>query len=214
MTPDERSRAGVRATFDRIASHFSQTRQRAWPAVAEFLGEAGPAELGLDAGCGNGRHLEPLGERVDRAIGLDFSRGILNEAVDRLGGSSGKIQLLQAEIGTLPLRDDCIDVALCIATIHHLPNQRARIEALREVGRVLDPAGCGLISAWSVTHDKFDATSGFDTTIDWTLPDGDTVPRFYHIYDRDEFVSDMEAAGLEIQRCWVSAGNCYGTVRP
>jgi hypothetical protein len=83
---------------------------------------------------------------------------------------------------------------------------------------VLAPERRALVSAWSTAHDRFDADAdaqtGFDTTVDWTLPGGETVGRFYHIYAPSEFERDVAASGLELVSFELSSGNCYAVVRP
>ena len=69
------------------------------------------------------------------------------------------------------------------------------------------------MSAWSTAHDRFDRAEGFDTTVDWTLPGGETVPRFYHVYDPDEFRADIAASDLTAEDVFLSSGNCYAVVR-
>lgn len=209
-----RSRRGVRETYDRIATHFARTRAYPWDDVTAFL-ETVEGRLGLDVGCGNGRHVEPLAERTDRVLGVDASRELLREARERAvdRGYTDALSLLQGDAARLPLEGDTIDVALSIATIHHLPDRDVRIESLEELARALVPGGRALVSAWSVTHDRFDRTTGFDTTIDWTLPGGETVPRYYHIYDLGEFDRDLGASALRVDRTYLSHGNCFGEVR-
>jgi ubiquinone/menaquinone biosynthesis C-methylase UbiE len=217
-------RRGVRETYDRIAAHFSQTREYAWPEVREFVEEARPTAVppgsdrggtALDLGCGNGRHAAVLAERSDRVVGADLSRPLLaiarRRAVER--GYSDALALVQADATALPLADDAVALATYVATIHHLPSRRARVASLDELARVLAPGGHALVSAWSVTHSKFDAASGFDTTVDWTLPDGETVARFYHVYDPDEFERDIRSSALDAERIYESEGNCYARVR-
>ena len=209
-----RSRRGVRETYDRIAAHFAQTRAHAWEDVTDFL-DGRKGTLGLDVGCGNGRHAGPLAERTDRVLGVDASREVLREAHRRAGEQeyADSLSLVQGDGARLPLCADTVDVALSIATIHHLPGRSSRIASLAELARVLAPGGRGLVSSWSVTHDRFERTTGFDTTIDWTLPDGETVPRYYHIYDPEEFDADLAASALVVDRTHLSHGNCFGEVR-
>jgi ubiquinone/menaquinone biosynthesis C-methylase UbiE len=208
-----RSRVRIQETYDRIASHFSKTRHSPWPEVETYLGQVPPGRVGLDVGCGNGRHLPGLGTKVDRAIGVDLSRVMLLEARAKVPQADVR-GLLLADAAGLPIDSDVVDVGLSIATVHHLRNREARLDHLRELGRVLAPDGRALVSAWSTTHDRFDETDGFDTTVDWTLPDGENVPRFYHIYAPEEFLADVEAAGLEVRDHYGSSGNCYAEVRP
>jgi hypothetical protein len=72
------------------------------------------------------------------------------------------------------------------------------------------------VSAWSSTHDKFDGGPddevGFDTEVDWTLPGGETVPRYYHIYAPAEFEADLAESDLAVVESFRSNGNCYGIV--
>jgi len=211
-----REPARVREVYEDIASHFSKTRAYPWPEVEEFLDEHEQENLALDVGCGNGRHSELLADVSQRVLAIDVSRGLLLEARERVGDDD-RLNLLQSDAASLPLSAESVDVAVYVATLHHLPDRETRIESLRELGRVLAPEGRALVSAWSLTHDRFDgdpgAETGFDTTLDWTLPGGETVPRFYHIYAPAEFDADLRAAGLGIEEAFVSSGNCYAVCR-
>jgi len=202
----------VREVYDRIAAHFSETRAHPWPDVTAFVDAADPVGTALDLGCGNGRHAELLADRADRVVGLDVSRGVLGEARDRATSHGFGVDLVQGDAATPPLRADCIDLAVYVAALHHLPDRETRVASLDGLARVLAPGGRALVSAWSTEHDRFDATSGFNTTVDWTLPGGETVGRFYHIYDPAEFERDLDASDLTVERTWVAAGNCYATV--
>ncbi|EMA29657.1 class I SAM-dependent methyltransferase [Haloarcula japonica] len=210
-----RSRAAVRRTYEDIGDHFSKTREYAWPEVESFVDDAGGVETALDVGCGNGRHAELLAEVADSVVGLDASRALLQAATDRVGDS---VTLLQGDATRLPLTAASVDVAVYVATLHHLPSQAARRASLDELARVLAPGARALVSAWSTVHDRFDADSdsdvGFDTTVDWTLPGGETVPRFYHIYTPAEFERDVADSDLRLVSLELSSGNCYGVVEP
>jgi ubiquinone/menaquinone biosynthesis C-methylase UbiE len=206
----------VQATYDRIAEHFATTREYPWPEVDSFLSSTvdGTASTALDLGCGNGRHAELLAAVTDRVVGVDVSRGLLATARDRSRDRGFPVDLLQADAATLPLATDAFDVAVYVATLHHLRPRERRVTSLDELARVLAPTGRALVSAWSTAHDRFDAEEGFDTTVDWTLPGGETVPRYYHIYDPAEFRADLDASDLEPLDVYVSSGNCYAVVGP
>lgn len=207
-------RADVRATYDRIAPHFSKTREHPWSEVQDFL-DGRRGDISLDIGCGNGRHAELLADHTQRVIGIDLSRAALNQARARADERGFDVSLLQGDATALPIRSRQIDLAVYIATLHHLPTRTARIESLDELARVLTLEGRALVSAWSVTHPRFDreAEDGFDTTVDWTLPSGETVPRFYHIYAPAGFERDIEASALDAVETFVASGNCYAVVR-
>jgi len=206
-------RETVSRTYDRIAEPFSETREYPWPEVTEFLtGRTG--DVGLDLGCGNGRHLPLLEDAVGRTLGVDASPGLLSVAIDRARdrGYDERVAFVAGDAARIPVVDDAVDLALYVATLHHLPTRAGRVASLDELARVLAPGGVALVSAWSVAHDRFDRTSAHDATVDWTLPDGETVPRFYHVYDRAEFEADLERSLLAVDRSFVSSGNQYAVV--
>ncbi|WP_254544424.1 class I SAM-dependent methyltransferase [Halomarina pelagica] len=205
-------RRTVRETYDRIASHFAQTREYAWPEVEAFVEGAEDAGTALDLGCGNGRHAELLAERATRVVGVDLSRGALATARDRAAARDFALHLVQGDASTLPLRTDGVDLAVYVAALHHLPSRALRRASLDDLARVLAPGARALVSVWSVTHSAFDATEGFDTTVGWTLPDGEVVERYYHVYDPAEFERDVRESALAVERCYESEGNCYAVV--
>ncbi|MFP4591447.1 MAG: class I SAM-dependent methyltransferase [Halobacteriales archaeon] len=210
VTDRPREPPAVRATFERIAAHFDATRRRPWPAVEAFLGSAPRGACGLDLGCGNGRHLRPLSATVERAVGVDVSRAMLGHARTNAPG----VDLLEGSALAVPLRSGAVDVALYVATLHHLPDRRRRVASLDELARVLAADGVGLISVWSVHHERFDdLETATATTVDWTLPDGTVVPRFYHLYDRETLDAELAASDLAVERRWAEAGNLYARVR-
>jgi len=209
------TRRGVRETYDRIGSHFAETRAYPWPAVERFVERTAPrtdATWGLDLGCGNARHAALLADRAERVVGIDASRTVLDTARERTREADHRIALCQADATHLPLAADSVALGVYIATIHHLPSRTDRIASLDELTRVLAPGGRALVSAWSTTHETFDRETGFDTTVDWTLPGGETVPRYYHIYDPAEFERDLAASALGVERTFEEAGNCYAVV--
>ncbi|PSQ00536.1 SAM-dependent methyltransferase [Halobacteriales archaeon QS_4_70_19] len=214
-----RDRRTVRATYDRIASHFAETRAHPWPEVTEFL-DGRTGETGLDLGAGNGRHVEPLAARTERVVALDASPRLLEIAGERATerGYGAACRPVAGDAARLPLRADSVDLAVYVATLHHLPDRGTRVASLSELARVLTPGARALVSAWSTAHDRFDAPAdadeGIETAVDWTLPGGETVPRFYHVYALAEFDRDLAASDLTPVDSFVSSGNCYAIVAP
>lgn len=198
----------MQATYDRIAPHFSQTRRDPWPEVVEFPGDGSYARA-LDLGCGNGRHIPVLKTVADAVIGIDISRALLQEAVPHISGYDA---LIQGDACGLPVGANTVDLAIYVATLHHIPERAMRIRSLDELARVLRPDARALVSVWSVTDDRFDFAAGQDRLIPWTLPSGDSTDRFYHIFDRGEFESELEESTLHTRNVRESSGNWYAVV--
>lgn len=215
MVRDEAVEGDVHAVYDRIADHFAATRAHPWPEVEAFLSGRDPVARAVDVGCGNGRHAALLAERADLVVGVDASGGLLDvaraDAVE--AGYGDAFAPVCGDAGALPLASDVAGLGVYVATLHHLRPRARRRTSLDEFARVLGPDGAGIVSVWSVAHDRFDADAGFDTTVDWTLPDGERVPRFYHVYDLDEFRADLAASDCRPVETFVSSGNCYAVVR-
>ena len=213
---EERAAGSVQAVYDRIADHFASTRAYAWPEVESFVTAVADHDgLGraLDLGCGNGRHTELLAEHDADAIGVDVSRGLLSAAATRQREHGFAAALVQGDAATLPFADATVDQIVYVATLHHLRPEATRRQSLAELGRLLRPGGLALVSAWSTAHDRFDAETSFDTTVEWTLPGGETVDRYYHIYDPDAFRAALNAVEvIEPLVVAVSSGNCYAIV--
>jgi ubiquinone/menaquinone biosynthesis C-methylase UbiE len=207
-------RRGVPATYDRIADQFAATREHPWPEVREFCERAADCATALDLGCGNGRHAELLAERADRVVALDASGELLSVARERASdrGYADRLAPVAGDAARLPLTADGVDLAVYVAALHHLPTRALRRRSLDDLERVLAPGARALVSVWAVTHPTFDREEGFDTTVDWTLPDGETVGRYYHIYDLAEFEADLAASALAVEEVYESEGNCYAVV--
>lgn len=203
----DRTRNHVVQTYERIASHFAATRSHPWPEVNEFLDSRPVLNRGLDIGCGNGRHLPPLSEVTTETIGLDLSRSLLEIAIERY--ANARTEVICGEAAHLPLQSETIDTCLYIATLHHLPQQSLRVRSLNEIDRVLTKRGAALISVWSITHDKFDEIDPGDHIIPWTLPSGETVDRYYHLYDEGTFEEEFEQSDLPVKETFESNGNWF-----
>jgi ubiquinone/menaquinone biosynthesis C-methylase UbiE len=94
-----------------------------------------PGNLVLDVGTGNGVLLPYLLEKVGpngRVVALDFSWNMVAEAA-RIR-MNGDVSLLNASAEAIPLKDNAFDCVACLATFPHVCR---KMEALKEMGRVL-----------------------------------------------------------------------------
>ncbi|MGE9696470.1 class I SAM-dependent methyltransferase [Streptomyces sp. NRRL F-5630] len=98
-----------------------------------------PGDRVLDAGCGTGRALAPLRERVGpggTVVGVDLTPQMLGEAAAK--GRGRYAALVLADVARLPLRDGACDAVFGAGLVSHLPGPET---GLRELARVTRPAG-------------------------------------------------------------------------
>jgi ubiquinone/menaquinone biosynthesis C-methylase UbiE len=94
----------------------------------------------LDIGCGTGNTLILLaGEFGARAVGVDLTRQILQQAHERVKESARteRVQLVRADGGYLPLPTDVFDCAIVESVLVHTDAERL----LAQIQRTLTPAG-------------------------------------------------------------------------
>jgi ubiquinone/menaquinone biosynthesis C-methylase UbiE len=117
------------------------------------------------------------------------------------------IYLFQALAEKLPLKDHCVDVVLFIASLHNIKGKENRIRALKEINRVLNRNGSALISVWSRHQYRFNKyLSGKNYKSVNKMENGDinlywrqhglNIPRYYHLYTKQEFYDDLIEAGF------------------
>lgn len=134
-------RPGVRKGYDLWARSYDSTlnplvvldRRYTLPAL-----DPRPGERILDAGCGTGAHLRAVTAAGARAIGLDFSFGML-EVSRRAAPHAG---LVQADLNrALPIRHRVFDAVLSALVSEHLADLKTffseAFATLRHGGRLI-----------------------------------------------------------------------------
>ena len=104
--------------------------------MQDLIGSAPDGAVLLDVPCGGGvafRHL-----RVDqdvRYIAVDLDEAMLERARRR---SRPQIEVVRADMRSLPLDDGAVDIALSYSGLHMIPDPH---RAIAELGRVVRPGG-------------------------------------------------------------------------
>lgn len=105
----------------------------------------------VDFGCGTGSYLLPLATHAREAVGIDFSRHLLDElraAVARDVRSN--VRVLEENIKETSLESGTYDLAFSIATLYSVPEPK---RALAEMHRILRSGGIAMFelgNRWSV----------------------------------------------------------------
>lgn len=174
-------RQHVAGVYDVIAPHFAATRYKPWPRVADFVAALRVGDLLFDVGCGNGRYMAH--DRRILHVGLDRSIGLLEQCRELHAGS----EVCYGSALALPYRDGCADAAMSIAVIHHFSTLERRVDAVREMARVVRRGGPILITAWAWEQDKFKHEPSQDLFVKWfNKADGVTYNRYYHLFVKGE----------------------------
>ncbi|KAH7156791.1 S-adenosyl-L-methionine-dependent methyltransferase [Dactylonectria macrodidyma] len=214
----------VHAVYEAIAPHFSSTRHKPWPLVAQFLLAQRPGSIGLDVGCGNGKYLRvnPAihilgsdrsaalvrlaweGQRDVKPVHDDAEAGVGPSTEARSG--SGQVDVAIADGLALPHRRSAVDFVISIAVIHHLSTPARRREAIAALLECVRPRdGRVLVYVWALEQSSsrrgWDEDSQQDTLVPWVMrkrkgqgPD-ETFQRYYHLYRKGELEDDAVAAG-------------------
>ncbi len=87
-----------------------------------------PGKLGLDVGCGFGRHIFNAAGLGAEMVGVDLSRAI-DVAAHHTQALSG-VHLIQADLYHLPLRPATFDFVYSLGVLHHLPDPQRGFNAI------------------------------------------------------------------------------------
>ncbi|CCM02396.1 uncharacterized protein FIBRA_04494 [Fibroporia radiculosa] len=185
--------AHVHAIYEEIAPHFSSTRYKPWPVIAQFLSSLPTGWIGLDSGTGNGKYLPLPLERPGSVwtIGLDRSRNLLGIARNAGGGEASR-EVVWGDVLGLPWRRGAFDYAISIATIHHLSTHARRKVAVQRIIESISPVhGRALIYVWAIEQDELSKRSipseqsdelngqskGQDVFVPWVLSQMSSKPK-------------------------------------
>jgi tRNA (uracil-5-)-methyltransferase TRM9 len=171
----------VHGVYEAIASHFSATRHKPWPVVADFLRAQAAGSIGLDVGCGNGKYLA-VNDHV-LLLGCDRSEALVALARRHRGqGSDAAVgdpsrpgtEVMTADVLALPFRDAAADFVISVAVIHHLSTRDRRQDAIRQLLRCLRrPDSQVLIFVWALEQASsrrgWDEGGDQDLLVPWVI---------------------------------------------
>jgi len=210
----------VQQSYNQISAEFSDRRNYSWPDFNFFKPYLFENAEIVDLGCGNGRLIQFLdqyflGNRY-RYLGIDNSDKLLQHA-HRL---YSKNVFLPGDQLNIPLENHQADLLFNIAAFHHIPSRKLRLEALREIRRVLKTDGLLILTVWNLWQWKYFAAmvraffqyifslgrlAPNDLFIPWKNSHGDLLAkRYYHNFLPGELKGLLRKAGFQIVKSFSS----------
>ena len=132
----------------------------------------------LELGCGNGKTAAVLVRTADEVVALDFSPKGLEAC--RNAVVSPKLELVRGDLRFLPFAQASMDHIVASHVLGHLL-EGERVEAMREIVRVLSPGGTLVLRAFSVRDMRCGQGRAIENN---TFQRGTGIRN--HFFDRDE----------------------------
>jgi SAM-dependent methyltransferase len=211
------------SAYDAIAALYDPWSRSVTEDVPFYVAEArkagGPI---VELGVGTGRIAVPTAEAGAKVIGVDSSAGML-EVCRRRAEAAGVSELLDLRLGDLaaPPVSERVELVTCPFRAYlHLPDERARVGALRAARELLVPGGRLIFDVFAPQRDDIEETHGrwierepgiFERA-DWderartlTLsvrgPGGETTMRLAWISE-PQWRQTLGRAGFEVERSY------------
>jgi SAM-dependent methyltransferase len=174
-------------------NYWFRRHEVAYRWVADEFADAITDGVVVDAGCGEGYGIGLLAQLDPRvAIGLELDAASSEHAAVRYGAAAG---IVRANLDSLPLRDDSVDLLVSMQVIEHLWDLDG---FLRECHRVLASSGVGVFS----TPNRLTFSPG--------LARGQKPVNPFHVeeFDADQLDSLVRQAGFtDVQILGLSHGD-------
>jgi ubiquinone/menaquinone biosynthesis C-methylase UbiE len=174
----------TRGTYDVIAARFLENKRDRRPIVPHldaFAAALPPGVRVVDLGAGPGFDTVLLGERGLRAVGIDFSMGMLRAG--RREFAAGRIQ---GDARRIPLATASVDGVWAKASLLHLQRDDVAV-ALTDVRRILRPGGMLFVSLKAGDGEA-------------TETDRYGLPRFFHYWTDGALDAALDAHGFAVLR--------------
>ena len=188
----------VKDAYDEISLAYGESRGGALALsiverVKALLKEA--PRLILDIGAGGGGNLRVLVASLDGScyVGCELSLGMIKR-------SGVGIDWVNCSATHMPIRASSIDLAISLATLHHIPKQLVG-NVLQGVFKVLKPHGLFVASVWACDENTLRILrrlNGCEGFIGWSHGLGRRVERYYRLYRRGELEDEVSGAGFNI----------------
>ncbi len=183
--------------YDELAeSWYSHRHYTRFRAELEALAARWRGGRLLNIGCGHGPDFLPFTGGAFDLCGLDSSREMLRYGHKYAAKFRFSAALVQGDAVRLPFRNCSFDHAIAIAVYHHIRGKEGRLQAYRELGRVLRPGGEAFITVWDLARRPV-FVGRQERSVPWRVG-GKTVERYVYVYGPNELRKELTASGFRI----------------
>jgi len=186
----------TREIFNQIASGWYNFRHRSiFRNELEALAKRWRQGRLLNVGCAHGPDFIPFKNSFE-LYGVDFSPKMIELARKYADKYKFSVNLVEADARNLPYADDSFDCAIAVATYHHIEDNEERLQALRDLRRVLKPGGEAFITVWNRWQPRFWLKTK-NVLVPWRSKDK-TLYRYYYLFSHRELEGLTRKAGFEV----------------
>lgn len=199
----------VTEDYNNISEEFHVTRKNDWKEFDHTLPYIKINHVILDIGCGNGRFFNFINRHHKvKYLGVDKSVKLIEKAISTHPEKEAKF--IDGDLLNLPVADNFADVAVLFASLHHIPTEELRIQAIKEVYRVLKNKGIAAFTVWNLFQKKYKKyvwrsrikyllSLGYCELHDTFIPWGNSgVKRYYYAFKAKELRKLLTECGFEI----------------
>jgi ubiquinone/menaquinone biosynthesis C-methylase UbiE len=108
--------------------------------------------------------------------------------------------LLVADAGRLPFQDKSFDYIISVAAHHHILDKQGRLQAFRELRRVLKPGGEVFLTVWNRWQKDF-IGKGEQVIVPWKIKN-QKLMRHYYLFTYQEMAKLLKTAGFTVIRTY------------
>jgi tRNA (uracil-5-)-methyltransferase TRM9 len=156
----------------------------------------------LNVGCAHGPDFPPFKKSFE-LYGVDYSAEMLKLARKYATKNQFKVKLQEADARQLPYANDFFDFAVSIAVYHHIEDKTGRLQALKELYRVLKPSGEAFITVWNKWQPQH-WLKRKNFMLPWNTKEK-KLYRYYYLFSYGEFEKLTRQAGFDILKSYPEA---------
>lgn len=195
---------GPSNVYDEIAgSWYSRRHWTRFRAELDAVAQRWGGGRLLNVGCAHGPDFLPFGGKFE-LWGLDSSPAMISLAAKYSAKFKFAAALMVADAVSLPFRDNSFDFVISVAAYHHILDKQGRLQAFRELRRVLKPGGEVFLTVWNRWQREF-IGRGPEVIVPWKTKNKQHLRRYY-LFTYPEITGLLKSAGFEVIRTYAESG--------